>query len=85
MEHECNKAHEATTDSESYRAFSTKVLDTIYDIRALVESARSRMTQHDDCDTSYEIIDSCRVLRLATERLDAIALDVSNSEFRYTP
>ncbi|MBL8309872.1 MAG: hypothetical protein JNL19_05565 [Burkholderiales bacterium] len=73
----------AHSPERSYLEYACSVMDKVYDVRALVEAARSRLDMFEHCDTD-ELVDVDRVLRIASAELHGIALRLDEKSYTYT-
>lgn len=69
--------------NDSFFGFATDLTVDIFSIRAQVSGANARLQQHQECDSSDELVDAKILLREVYGRLDALAQRIDEHSHRY--
>lgn len=72
------------TGAPSYFDFAAFAIDTVYDIRALVDAARCLLDTYENATSDDELVDLGRLLGMAISQLSGLAFKIDEKTYAYT-
>lgn len=70
---------------KDYFNFANALMLELDETRSLADATRALLCEHEECDTSTELIGAHFLLRRIMEQLTGVALRLDRSSFSYVP